>query len=53
MGLTAKQIYISRNFNKSLDPRVRAVAGAGIYISRNFNKSLDVKWPLVARLSST
>ena len=34
-------IYISRNFNKSLD----LVGGLGditIYISRNFNKSLDI-----------
>ena len=35
-----KLIYISRNFNKSLDPRV-AMRRARIYISRNFNKSLD------------
>ncbi len=33
-------IYISRNFNESLDLKVTPVI-AGIYISRNFNESLD------------
>ena len=41
MGRGWTKIYISRNFNKSLD-RGRPEAGEDIYISRNFNKSLDV-----------
>ena len=34
-------IYISRNFNKSLDGLCLAHLCGPIYISRNFNKSLD------------
>ena len=36
------RIYISRNFNKSLDLKLSSGSGH-IYISRNFNKSLDKK----------
>ena len=34
-------IYISRNFNKSLDVLRELGLHIEIYISRNFNKSLD------------
>ena len=35
-------IYISRNFNKSLDATTHGDTSVLIYISRNFNKSLDI-----------
>ena len=34
-------IYISRNFNESLDTQKITLNGVQIYISRNFNESLD------------